>query len=63
MQAIQPKESRTKEYDQTSAKTDGMSKGPASQGNGGSDGGIFATLKRGGGEFAQMSAKTDGLCK
>ena len=63
MQAIQPKESRTKEYDQISAKTDGMSKGPAQQGNGGSDGGIFGTLKRGGKEVAQESAKTDGLCK
>jgi len=40
-----------------------MSKGPASQGKGGSDGGIFATLKRGGKEVAQESAKTDGLCK
>ena len=63
MQAINPKESRTKEYAQETAKTDGMSKGPASQGNGGSDGGIFATLKRGGSEFAQESAKTDGVCK
>lgn len=63
MQAIQPKESRSAEYAQTSAKTDGMSKGPASQGNGGSDGGIFATLKRGGKEVAQNSAQTDGLCK
>ena len=63
MQAINPNESRTKEYAQTSAKTDGMSKGPAQQGNGGSDGGIFATLKRGGKEVAQESAKTDGMCK
>ena len=63
MQAINPKESRSAEYAQTSAKTDGMSKGPAQQGNGGSDGGVFATLKRGGGEYAQQSAKTDGLCK
>jgi len=69
MQAINPNESRGsagtngKEYAQTSAKTDGMSKGPASQGNGGTDGGIFATLKRGGKEVAQDSAKTDGLCK
>ena len=53
MQAIQPKESRSAEYAQTSA----------TQGNGGSDGGIFATLKRGGKEVAQESAKTDGLCK
>jgi hypothetical protein len=69
MQAVNPTDSRTsvgvngKEYAQVSAKTDGMSKGPATQGNGGSDGGIFGTLKRGGSEFAQMSAKTDGLCK
>ena len=63
MQAINPNESRSKEYAQNSAKTDGMSKGPAQQGNGGSDGGIFATLKRGGKEVAQDSAKTDGLCK
>jgi hypothetical protein len=63
MQAINPNESRTKEYAQTSAKTDGMSKGPATQGNGGSDGGIFATLKRGGKEVSQESAKTDGMCK
>ena len=63
MQAINPKESRSAEYAQTSAKTDGMSKGPAQQGNGGSDGGIFATLKRGGKEVAQESAKTDGMCK
>lgn len=63
MQAVQPKESRSQEYAQSSAKTDGMSKGPATQGNGGSDGGIFGTLKRGGGEYAQSSAKTDGLCK
>ena len=63
MQAVQPKESRSQEYAQQSAKTDGMSKGPATQGNGGSDGGIFGTLKRGGGEYAQSSAKTDGLCK
>jgi hypothetical protein len=63
MKAIEPKESRSQEYAQESAKTDGMSKGPASQGNGGSDGGIFATLKRGGKELSQESAKTDGLCK
>ena len=63
MQAIQPKEARTSEIAQHSAKTDGMSKGPAQQGNGGSDGGIFGTLKRGGKEFGQESAKTDGLCK
>jgi hypothetical protein len=63
MQAIQPKESRSAEYAQESAKTDGMSKGPATQGNGGSDGGIFGELKRGGKEYATESAKTDGLCK
>jgi hypothetical protein len=63
MQAVQPKESRSAEYAQSSAKTDGMSKGPASQGNGGSNGDIFASLKRGGSEFSQNSAKTDGLCK
>jgi len=63
MQAVQPKESRSQEYAQHSAKTDGMSKGPASQGNGGSNGDIFGTLKRGGKEFSQDSAKTDGLCK
>jgi hypothetical protein len=40
-----------------------MSKGPATQGNGGSDGGIFGELKRGGKEYATESAKTDGLCK
>jgi hypothetical protein len=63
MKAINPNEKRSQEYAQESAKTDGMSKGPASQGNGGSDGGIFATLKRGGQEVAQESAKTDGMCK
>lgn len=63
MQAINPKESRSAEYAQESAKTDGMSKGAASQGGGGSDGGIFNSLKRGGQEVAQMSAKTDGVCK
>lgn len=68
MQAIKPFDPRDsvgvngKEYSQESAKTDGMSKGPATQGGGGSDGGIFATLKRSG-EYAQMSAKTDGMCK
>ena len=63
MQAVQPKEARTSEIAQHSAKTDGMSKGPASQGNGGDNGNIIATLKRGGKEFGQDSAKTDGLCK
>ena len=62
MQAINPKESRSAEYSQESAKTDGMSKGGA-VGGGGSNGDIFATLKRGGAEVAQESAKTDGLCK
>jgi hypothetical protein len=62
MQAIQPKESRSAEYTQHSAKTDGMSKGGA-VGAGGSNGDIFSTLKRGGKEVAQESAKTDGLCK
>jgi hypothetical protein len=63
MQAIQPKESRSSEYAQHSAKTDGMSKGPATQGAGGSDGNVDALGKRGGKEYAQMSAKTDGMCK
>lgn len=62
MQAINPKESRSAEYTQESAKTDGMSKG-GSVGGGGDNGNIFADLKRGGSEFAQESAKTDGLCK
>jgi hypothetical protein len=63
MQAINPMEKRGAEYKQESAKTDSMSKGPASQGNGGSDGGIFATLKRGGKELTADVAKTDGMCK
>lgn len=54
---------RSAEVAQESAKTDGMSKGPATQGTGGDNGGIFAKLKRSGGEYAQESAKTDGLCK
>ena len=62
MQAINPKESRSAEYAQESAKTDGMSKGD-SVGGGGDNGNIFATLKRGGAEVAQESAKTDGMCK
>ena len=61
MKAIQPKESRTKEYAVEEAKTEGVSKGGAT-GVGGSDGGNFALGKRSG-EFAQESAKTDGLCK
>jgi hypothetical protein len=63
MQAVNPMEKRGAEYKQESAKTDGMSKGPASQGAGGNDGNIFASLKRGGKEIAQESAKTDGVCK
>jgi hypothetical protein len=63
MKAIDPKESRSSEIAQESAKTDGMSKGPAHQGAGGSDGGIFALGKRGGKEIAVEEAKTDGLCK
>lgn len=62
MKAIAPMESRSKEYAQESAKTDGMSKG-GSTGAGGSDGGNFALGKRGGKEMAQESAKTEGLCK
>lgn len=50
------------EVAQVSAKTDGMSKGAATQGAGGSDGGNFNLGKRSG-EYAQVSAKTDGLCK
>jgi hypothetical protein len=61
MKAVQPKESRSAEYTQVSAKTDGVSKGGAT-GAGGTDGGNFALGKRSG-EFAQVSAKTDGLCK
>jgi len=63
MKAIPPMEKRSTEYDQESAKTDGMSKGAASQGAGGSDGNVDALGKRGGKEFAQESAKTEGLCK
>jgi len=62
MKAISPMEKRGAEYKQESAKTDGMSKGGAT-GAGGSDGDIFAKLKRGGKELAQESAKTDGMCK
>jgi hypothetical protein len=62
MKAVQPMEKRSAEYKQESAKTDGMSKG-GETGAGGSNGDIFATLKRGGGEYDQTSAKTDGLCK
>ena len=62
MQAINPKESRSAEYSQESAKTDGMSKG-GSVGGGGDNGNIFATLKRGGSEYSAETAKTDGMCK
>lgn len=61
MKAIEPKESRSTEYAQESAKTDGMSKGGAT-GAGGSDGNVIGLGKRSG-EYAQESAKTDGLCK
>lgn len=62
MKAISPKESRSAEYAQDSAKTDGMSKG-GSVGVGGSNGDIISLGKRGGKEVAQESAKTDGCCK
>lgn len=64
MKATQPysESKRSAEYKQESAQTDGMSKGGA-VGAGGSNGDIFASLKRGGKEVAQESAKTDGLCK
>lgn len=64
MKAVQPysESKRSAEYKQESAKTDGMCKGGAT-GAGGSDGDIFAKLKRGGKEVAQESAKTDGMCK
>jgi hypothetical protein len=39
-----------------------MSKG-GSVGGGGSNGDIFATLKRGGSEYTAEKAKTDGMCK
>jgi hypothetical protein len=63
MKAIKPMESRSKEYAQESAKTDGMSKGPATQGAGGNDGNIMAMGKRGGAEYTAEVAKTDGMCK
>lgn len=63
MQAVNPNESRSKEYAQSSAKTDGMSKGPASQGAGGNDGNIINLGKRGGAEYTASTAKTDGMCK
>jgi hypothetical protein len=62
MQAINPKESRSGEYDQESAQTDGMSKG-GSVGAGGDNGNIFADLKRGGSEYTAETAQTDGMCK
>lgn len=65
MKAVQPMTDTKRggqEFSQTSAQTDGMSKGGA-VGAGGSNGDIFATLKRGGKEVAQESAKTDGMCK
>lgn len=63
MQAINPNEKRSKEYAQSSAKTDGMSKGPATQGAGGNDGNIINLGKRGGAEYTAETAKTDGMCK
>ena len=63
MKAVNPNVKRSAEYSQESAKTDGMSKGPASQGAGGNDGNIINLGKRGGAEFSQQSAKTDGMCK
>ena len=63
MKAISPMEKRSTEYAQESAKTDGVSKGAATQGAGGSDGGNASLGKRGGSEYAQESAKTEGLCK
>lgn len=64
MKAVQPyaESKRSGEYKQESAQTDNMSKG-GSVGAGGSNGDIFAMLKRGGKEVAQESAKTDGMCK
>ena len=63
MQAVNPMEKRSAEYKQESAKTDGMSKGPTTQGAGGSDGDIINLGKRGGAEYTSMTAKTDGMCK
>ena len=63
MKAVNPNEKRSTEYSQHSAKTDGMSKGPASQGAGGNDGNIINLGKRGGAEYAQQSAKNEGMCK
>ena len=63
MQAVNPMEKRSAEYKQESAKTDGMSKGPATQGAGGNDGNILHLGKRGGAEYTSNTAKTDGMCK
>jgi len=63
MKAVQPKGTHPEGFDQHSAKTDGLSKGPATQGAGGSDGDIISLGKRGGQEVASEVAKTDGLCK
>jgi hypothetical protein len=63
MKAINPNEKRSQEYAQESAKTDGMSKGPAAQGAGGNDGNIINLGKRGGSEYTAEVAKTDGMCK
>jgi len=69
MKAVDPTDMRMsvgnngKEYAQISAKTDGMSKGPATQGAGGKDGDIINLGKRGGAEYTTMTAKTDGMCK
>jgi len=63
MQAVNPVEKRSAEYKQESAKTDGMSKGPATQGAGGSNGDNINLGKRGGAEYTSMTAKTDGMCK
>lgn len=64
MKAVQPATDTKRggqEFAQTSAKTDGMSKGGA-VGAGGDNGNIIALGKRSG-EYDQQSAKTDGLCK
>ena len=63
MKAVNPMEKRSAEYKQESAKTDGMSKGPASQGAGGNDGNTINLGKRGGSEYTAEVAKTDGMCK
>lgn len=63
MKAIEPKVSHPAGWAQESAKTDGLCKGPAAQGAGGSDGNVISLGKRGGQEVASEVAKTDGLCK